>query len=100
MGIILRNRLKYALTGKEVKMILMNRSILVDNKVRTDVKYPCGFMDVITIPDTKEAFRLLYDVKGRFVLHKLKNPNEKEFKLCRVVKRAIGNKAVPYIVTH
>jgi len=98
--LILRNRLKYALTGKEVKMILMNRSILVDNKVRTDVKYPCGFMDVITIPDTKEAFRLLYDVKGRFVLHKLKNPNEKEFKLCRVVKRAIGNKAVPYIVTH
>lgn len=97
--LILRNRLKYALTAKEVKLILMNRSVLVDNKVRTDINYPCGFMDVVSIPDTKEAFRLCYDTKGRFVLHKVK-PAGAEYKLCRVQKRSIGNKAVPYIVTH
>merc|ERR1739838_1164480 len=64
--LILRNRLKYALTGREVKMILMNRSIKIDGKVRTDTGYPCGFMDVVSISETKEIFRLIYDVKGRF----------------------------------
>merc|ERR1711939_1015073 len=34
--LILRNRLKYALTKKEVQQILMQRLIKVDGKVRTD----------------------------------------------------------------
>lgn len=42
--IFLRNRLKYALTGDEVKKICMQRFIKVDGKVRTDVTYPAGFM--------------------------------------------------------
>lgn len=97
--LILRNRLKYALTGREVNMILMNRSVKVDGKVRTDKTYPVGFMDVLSIPETKEIFRLVYDVKGRFIIHKIKS-NEESVKLCRIVKRSIGNKGIPYIVTH
>ena len=42
--ILLRNRLKYALTGKEVKYILMQRLVKVDGKARTDKTYPTGFM--------------------------------------------------------
>merc|ERR1712232_1018324 len=38
--LILRNRLKYALTKKEVQQILMQRLIKVDGKVRTDPNYP------------------------------------------------------------
>lgn len=98
--IILRNRLKYALTAKEAKMILMNRNVKVDGKVRTDNKYPIGFMDVIRIDATKEAFRMTYDVKGRFVLYKIQSEDQKNWKLCRVVKRSVGNKGIPYIVTH
>jgi len=51
--ILLRNRLKYALTGKEVKMILAQRLVKVDSKVRTDATYPAGFMDVVTIEKNK-----------------------------------------------
>ena len=40
----LRNRLKYALTGDEVKRIVKQRLIKVDGKVRTDPTYPAGFM--------------------------------------------------------
>uniref|UniRef100_A0A3Q7G277 40S ribosomal protein S4 n=1 Tax=Solanum lycopersicum TaxID=4081 RepID=A0A3Q7G277_SOLLC len=43
--IILRNRLKYALTYREVISILMQRQVMVDGKVRTDKTYPAGFMD-------------------------------------------------------
>ena len=41
----------------------------VDGKVRTDPKFPAGFMDVIQVEKTGENFRLIYDVKGRSVEH-------------------------------
>lgn len=42
--LLLRNRLKYALTLKEVVAILMQRLIKVDLKVRTERCYPLGLM--------------------------------------------------------
>merc|ERR1711939_522973 len=100
---ILRNRLKYALTNKEVQTILMQRHIKVDGKVRTDANYPVGFMDVVSIDKSDEHFRLMYDAKGRFILHRLNNknfPKELNYKLCRVMQVKVGAKGVPTIVTH
>ncbi|MBA0556099.1 hypothetical protein Golob_026231 [Gossypium lobatum] len=75
--LILRNRLKYALTYREVIAILMQRHVMVDGKVRTDKTYPAGFMDVVSIPKTNEDFRLLYDTKGRFCLHAITSDETK-----------------------
>jgi len=97
--ILLRNRLKYALNTKEVKYILMQRLVKVDGKARTDKTYPAGFMDVIGIEKTNEFFRLLYDVRGRFIVHRV-SPEEGKYKLARVKTLAMGLKKVPYIVTH
>merc|ERR1711975_85941 len=58
LAIILRNRLKYALTYKEVTSILMQRHVKIDGKTRTDKCYPVGFMDVIDIDASDEHFRL------------------------------------------
>lgn len=91
--IFLRNRLKYALNGAEVTKIVMQRLVKVDGKVRTDPTYPAGYMgeltgmgfvvrslflitisrlaDVITLEKTGEFFRLVYDVKGRFTIHRI-----------------------------
>lgn len=69
--LILRNKLKYALTGSEVTKIVNQRLIKVDGKVRTDATFPTGFMDVISIEKTGEFFRIHYDVKGRFLLHRI-----------------------------
>ncbi|KAI8996415.1 40S ribosomal protein S4 [Trametes punicea] len=99
LTIFLRNRLKYALNGREVTAIVAQRLIKVDGKVRTDPTYPAGFMDVITIEKSGEHFRLLYDVKGRFTIHRI-TPEEATYKLLKVRKMAIGHKGVPYIVTH
>ena len=56
---------RYALTGREVVAILMQRHVKVDGKVRTDATYPAGFMDVVEIAKTGEQFRLIYDAKVR-----------------------------------
>jgi small subunit ribosomal protein S4e len=114
LTIALRNRLKYALTRREVIMIVMRRLVEVDGKVRTDATFPSGLMDVIRINKVGETYRVLYDVKGRFVLHELKDQKEAGMKLCRVsnVSRAkkatigrnpfqVGQAAtIPFLVTH
>ncbi|KAM0951124.1 putative ribosomal protein S4e [Dioscorea sansibarensis] len=69
--LIIRNRLKYALTYCEVIAIMMQRRILVDGKARIDETFPAGFMDVVSIPETNENFQLLYDTKGHFHLHSI-----------------------------
>ncbi|XP_037678658.1 40S ribosomal protein S4, X isoform isoform X1 [Choloepus didactylus] len=97
--IFLRNRLKYALTGEEVKKICMQRFIKIDGKVRTDITYPAGFMDVISIDKTGENFRLVYDTKGRFAVHRI-TPEEAKYKLCKVRKIFVGTKGIPHLVTH
>ncbi|RCI00303.1 40S ribosomal protein S4 [Rhizopus azygosporus] len=97
--VFIRNRLKYALNGREVQSILMQRLVKVDGKVRTDSTFPAGFMDVIQIEKTGENFRLVYDVKGRFAVHRITD-EEAKYKLCKVKKVLVGAKGIPYITTH
>jgi len=97
--ILLRNRLKYALTGREVTKILMQRVVKVDGKVRTDHTYPAGFQDVVQIEKTKENFRLLYTPKGKFTLHKIP-AEETGYKLLKVRKVTVGIKGIPFLATH
>ena len=99
ISVVLRDRLKYALTGKECMQICMERCVKVDGKVRTDFNYPAGFMDVIELEKSGDRFRLLFDTKGRFVLHRI-NREESTYKLCRVNKVFISGKKIPVLVTH
>jgi len=99
ISIVLRDRLKYALTGKECVQICMERCVKVDGKVRTDANYPAGFMDIIELEKSGDIFRLLFDTKGRFVLHRVK-PEEAKYKLCKVTKTYVSSNKIPVAVTH
>jgi len=113
LSLVLRNRLRYSLTRRETVMIVLRRLVQVDHQIRTDINYPAGFQDVITIPKTDEQFRLLYDTKGRFVLHRI-TKEEAAYKLLRVSRVSTGSKAtighnpfhtaqasvIPYLTTH
>jgi len=99
VSVILRERLKYALTNKESMQICMERCVKVDGKVRTDHCFPAGFMDVVELEKANDRFRLMYDVKGRYVLHRI-DREEAQFKLCRVNKVFVGANKVPCVVTH
>lgn len=54
---------------------------------------------MISIEKSGEYFRLLYDVKGRFTIHRI-TPEEASYKLLKVRKVAFGARGVPHIVTH
>ena len=98
---ILKRKLGYSLNNRETTKILKEKSnkIMVDGKVRRDPKYPVGLMDVLTIENTKDKFRLFYDEKRRFTLLKIKD-KEVNSKLCKIVRYEIGANKIPYIITH
>lgn len=101
LSVLLQQRLKYALTRQESLKICRQKEglIKVDGKIRRNHRYPLGQMDVVTIEKTNEFFRILIDTKGRFIPHRI-DAKEAGFKLCKVVKKYIGKKKIPYVTTH
>lgn len=101
LGILLKNRLHYAIDAKECMTIVRDKEgmIKVDHKIRRDPRYPLGMMDVVSIDKTSQHFRMLIDTKGRFQAHEI-DDKEANFKLCKVIRKAMGRNKVPYIVTH
>lgn len=97
--LILRNRLKYALGSAEVLSICMRKLVQVDGRVRTDPRFPTGFQDVLSLPLAGDHFRIIYDVKGRFVLHRI-TEEDARFKLAKVTALRTGSKKVPMLTTH
>lgn len=101
LSVLLRNRLKYALSGQECLRICRDKdaNIKIDNRIRRDPRFPLGFQDVVSIKKTGENFRILFDVKGRFQPHRI-DAKEAAFKLCKIKRKVLGKNKIPYIVTH
>jgi small subunit ribosomal protein S4e len=83
MNIILRDLLKYATTSKEAKRLIKDNKLIVDGKARLDERFPLGLMDVLQLPDSDEAFRVLPDHKSRLRLLQI-SKEESGFKLCQI----------------
>jgi small subunit ribosomal protein S4e len=63
------------LTSREANIVTEDKEggFKIDNKIRRNIKYPVGVMDILTVVKTNESYRMLYDVKGRFILNKIKD---------------------------
>lgn len=86
--IVVRDLLKLADTGREARKIIAAREILVDGRARRDYKFPCGFMDVISIPKMNEYYRVLFDSRGVLQLTKIDEERAK-WKLCRIENKTM-----------
>ena len=100
LSLLLKSKLRLALNGKEAKLIVKARegNISIDGKVRTDPKYPVGIMDIVTINKTSSNYRVNFDVKGRWRLVRI-SKEEAKYKLCKVTRRSMGPKKIPFITT-
>jgi len=88
LGIIIRDYLKLCDTYREVKRVISNGDILVDGSKRKNHKFPCGFMDVVSIPKLKQDYRILYDKNGRLTLVTISG-KDAEWKLHRIENKTI-----------
>ena len=100
LSLLLKRKLHLALNGKEAKLIVKARegNISIDGKVRTDPKYPVGIMDIVTINKIGSNYRVNFDVKGRWRLVRI-SKEEAKYKLCKVTRRSMGPKKIPFITT-
>lgn len=97
--LIVRNKLKLALDGREAAQVCVRKNVKVDGVVRSDPRFPAGFMDVVQLEKAEVNVRVLFDEKGRFNLVRI-TPEEAKFKLCKVTSKKLGEKKVPTINTH
>lgn len=84
--LIVREYLGYAERGEEAKKIIRMGKIWIDGRSVKDYKFPVGLMDVISIPETGENYRVL-PVYGKG-LRLIEIPEgESGFKLGKIVRK-------------
>ncbi|MBN2420891.1 30S ribosomal protein S4e [Candidatus Woesearchaeota archaeon] len=81
--ILMRELLKLANTKREVRNILNHKKILIDGKQRKDHKFNVGLMDIISIEETKENFRMSFNKYGKLVPVAIDQKEAKE-KICKI----------------
>lgn len=93
LGLIIRDYLGLCDTYRETKRAIASGDVLVDSVIRKSHKFPCGLMDVISIPKLKKNFRVLFDQRGKLTLVPI-SAKDAEWKLCRIENKMIvkGNK--------
>jgi small subunit ribosomal protein S4e len=88
LGLLLRDYLGLCDTYKEARKIVSNGDIFVDAKKRKNFKFPCGLMDVVSIPKMRKYVRILYDRNGKLTLVPI-SESDAEWKLCRIENKTI-----------
>ena len=81
LGVIVRDLLGLAKTAKEAKYIICNGKALVDGRPVKDIKFPVGALDVISFPEIKKSYRMVFDNKARLAPKEVKNGSDK---VCRI----------------
>ncbi|MBS7656807.1 MAG: 30S ribosomal protein S4e [Candidatus Bathyarchaeia archaeon] len=82
LTLVVREILGLAKTRREAKKIVSQGKILVDGRIIHNERFPVGLMDVITIPETSQNYRVVPSEKGLF-LHPI-SEDEAKFKICRI----------------
>ncbi len=84
MLVVLRDVLHVVSTSREAKKVLNERKVMVDGRVVTEVKFPVGFMDVVSFAN--KHYRVTFDFKGRIKLIEI-SPEEANLKISKVIRK-------------
>jgi small subunit ribosomal protein S4e len=82
LTLVLRDILGVAATRKEAQTILNQGKVLVDGKIQLKDDFPVGLMDIISMPEADQYYRIMPSHKGLYL-----SPISKEeigLKLCRI----------------
>ncbi|MFQ5911067.1 MAG: 30S ribosomal protein S4e [Thermoplasmata archaeon] len=99
LSVVVRDVLRQAETAAEAKRIISRGLVSIDGGTVVDHKHPVGLMDVVEIPLTNEAYRVL--PIHRRGLRMVEIPEEeKVFKLGKVVRKSLMKGGVNQITLH
>jgi len=75
--------LKVCDSAREARHILNARGVLVDGRAMTDPKFPVGLMDVLSLREIQQHYRMMMNTRGRMALVPIED-GEAKWKLCRI----------------
>ncbi len=88
LNVIMKELIKCAKTTKEVKAIIHDKEVLVDGKKRNDEKYSVGLMDVISLPETKQNYRIIINKSGKLKALEI-TQDEANTKLSKIENKSV-----------
>ena len=91
-AVVLKELIPLAKTTGEVRKMLRAKDVLVDGKKIKEYKHSIGLMDVVSIPEIKEHFRILLDSHGRLFAHKITD-KESSIKPLKIVGKRADSKS-------
>ena len=92
LTLVLREVLGVAKTKKEAGMILSSGKVMVNGKVRRKADFPVGLMDVISMPDLNQFYRVLPSDKGLSI--RPISQSDSGFRLSRVEDKVTVSKGI------
>ena len=99
LNIIIRDVMHLTATTRETKRVMYSGKVLVDNKARKDHHFPVGFMDILTLPDIKQSYQILFNNQGHFIVKEI-SQEEAGTKLCKIINKTLLNKGITQITLH
>ena len=91
LNLIMKELIKCAQTTREVRYILKMRQVLGDGVRRAEYKLPVGLMDVVSLPDIGEQYRIVLNQKGKLAAVPIAK-DEATVKPCRVMGKTLIGK--------
>jgi len=85
---ILKYDLKLAGNIKEVKHLIKKGEIFVNHKKINDYRYPVCFIDIVSIPATKDNFRLIIDTDGMLKIIPI-SKEESQLKIIKIIGKSL-----------
>lgn len=89
--VLLRDMINVANNAKEVKYMVTKYEFKVDGRKRNDFRYNVGLMDVISMPLSKENYRVVLNKKGKLNAVKI-DDKEAAIKPCKIIGKKMNGK--------
>ena len=84
--IVLKDMLNLVNNRREAKRVVAENQIKVDGRIRHDLRFPIGLMDVIELVKAQEYYRVLPLPNYRFMLHPIPK-EDATYKLCSIKEK-------------
>jgi len=93
INVLMRDLIGVVKTTREVKYVIFERSLLVDNKKISDSRFVVGLMDSVSLPDSDTYFRILLDTNGKIYALPI-DKAETALKICKITGKSLIKKKV------
>lgn len=76
MSVFLKDMTNLAKSTREARYILLQKNVLVNGKKISDHRFTVGLLDIITIKETQQYYRIVLSQKGKLISKEIKSDAE------------------------